>query len=144
MNPSITIEGRLTADPEMRFLPSGVALCSFTVVTSDRKKNEADAWEDVDPTFFRCTAWRQLAENLAESLSKGDPVLVQGKLSQRKYTDKEGAEKTNYQEVNVFAAGPNLVMCTATVNRAKRGSTGASANDDPWGGKPADTSEPPF
>lgn len=151
MLPVLTLEGRLTGDVELRFITTGKAVATFTIATSDRKKNEqTEQWEDVSPTFFRCTAWGQLAENVAESLGRGDPVLATGKLSQRDYETREGDKRTAYQEVTVFAIGPNLQLCTAKAQRAQRGSATprvSEASEDLWGTAPpvgASTTDPPF
>ena len=107
MLPKLTMEGRLTADPELRFLDSGLAVCSFTIVNQDRRKNDATGeWEDSgDPLFIRVSVWRQQAENAAESLSKGDLVVCIGKLQNRKWEDKEGNKKFATEVV-----GDNLIM----------------------------------
>jgi single-strand DNA-binding protein len=122
-----------------------VAVCSFNIVTNDRKKDDSDQWIDVDPTWFRCTAWRQLAENAAESLHKGDLVIVVGRLRQNAYKDKEGNDAVSYQNVNVFSVGPSLAFVTATINKAEKGSTSAPKTEgDPWESAPKDSDAPPF
>lgn len=114
--PEVTLVGRLARDPELRFATSGTAVCSFTVVCSDRRKNDAtNEWEDVTPTFFRCTAFGDLGENCAESLHRGDLVVAFGKLSERKWTTREGEERTSHQEVRVEEIGPSLRWKTARV-----------------------------
>lgn len=144
MLPRIWVEGRLTEDPTLRFAPSGIAVCSFSVVTSDRKKNEStQEWEDVNPTFFRCTTFKQLAENVAESLTKGTLVILGGKLKQEKYTNKEGEERTSYQNIMVDTIGPSLIFATARVVKAERGSSAPAEPKGPAAADPFDD-PPPF
>ena len=117
----ITVIGNLTADPELRFTPSGAAVANFTVAstprTFDKQRNE---WVDGEALFMRCAAWKQLGENVAESLSKGLQVIVQGRLKARSYETKEGEKRTS-MELEVDAVGPSLQFATATVNRGGRG-----------------------
>jgi single-strand DNA-binding protein len=165
----ITVVGNLTADPELRFTPSGAAVANFTVASTprifDRQSNE---WKDGDALFMRCSIWREAAENVAESLTRGSRVIVQGRLKQRSYETREG-EKRTVVELEVEEIGPSLKYATAKVNKASRtggggggfggggGSRGGSASgggeakqDDPWGSAPASGSfsggddEPPF
>lgn len=118
MSASITLTGRLVADPELKFAASGIAILKARVVTSGRKKTD-NGWEDVDTTFWSVSAFRQLAENVAESLSKGDEVIVVGKVKQREYQTAEG-EKRSVTEVTADAFGPNLRSATARPNRISR------------------------
>jgi single-strand DNA-binding protein len=164
----LTVVGNLTADPELRFTPSGAAVANFTVASTprifDRQSNE---WKDGDALFMRCSIWREAAENVAESLTRGSRVIVQGRLKQRSYETREG-EKRTVVELEVEEIGPSLKYATAKVNKASRsggggggfgggggsrggGSGGAEAKqDDPWGSAPASGSfsggddEPPF
>jgi single-strand DNA-binding protein len=157
---TLTIIGNLTADPELRFTPGGAAVASFTVASTPRTYDrEANEWKDGQALFMRCSAWRQMGENVAESLSKGDRVMVSGRLQQRSYETKEG-EKRTVIELQVDEVGPSLKWATAKVQRAQRGSRqehyGSSGPaDDPWttSGAPAGGSggqrdawsdEPPF
>ena len=114
----ITLVGNLTADPELRFTPSGAAVANFTVAstprTFDRQSNE---WKDGETMFLNCSIWRQAAEHVAESLTKGTRVIVQGRLQQRSYDDREGNKRTIY-EVAVDEVGPSLLRATAVVTRA--------------------------
>lgn len=123
MSAGITLVGRLVADPEIKFGASGIAILKARVVTSGRKKTES-GWEDVDTTFWNVSAFRQVAENAAESLSKGDEVIVVGKVKQRDYETAEG-EKRSITEVTADAIGPNLRSATAKINRISRSSGGA-------------------
>jgi single-strand DNA-binding protein len=160
----ITVVGNLTADPELRFTPSGAAVASFTIAstprTFDRNSNE---WKDGDALFLRCSVWRQAAENVAESLQRGMRVVAQGRLKQRSYETREG-EKRTVVEMEVDEVGPSLRYATAKVNRTQRGSSsgggfgasgssgaegGAAPADDPWGSAPPASGggfsdEPPF
>jgi len=171
----ITVIGNLTADPELRFTPSGAAVANFTVASTprmfDRQTNE---WKDGEALFLRCNIWREAAENVAESLTRGSRVIVSGRLKQRSFETREG-EKRTVVELEVDEIGPSLRYATAKVNKASRsggggggfggggggggsrqpaqaaGSTGGAAGgDDPWGSAPASGSfgggddEPPF
>jgi single-strand DNA-binding protein len=156
----ITVVGNLTADPELRFTPSGAAVASFTIAstprTFDRASNE---WKDGEALFLRCSLWRQAAENAAESLQRGMRVIAQGRLQQRSYETREG-EKRTVIEMTVDEIGPSLRYASAKVNRTTRGSSsgggfGSSGSeglpaDDPWGSPPPSgggggfSEEPPF
>jgi single-strand DNA-binding protein len=159
---TVTVIGNLTNDPELRFTPSGAAVASFTVASSSRVLDKTtNEWKDGESVFMRCSVWRQYAENVAESLTKGTRVIVSGRLKQRSYETREG-EKRTVMELEVEDVGPALRFATAKVNRVQRqgggfgeGGSGASAGsfssaptDDPWasgpaGGAPA-YDEPPF
>jgi single-strand DNA-binding protein len=166
----ITVVGNLTADPELRFTPSGAPVANFTVAstprTFDKNSNE---WKDGDALFLNCAVWRQAAENVAESLTKGMRVIVQGRLRQRSYETREG-EKRTVVELEVEEIGPALKYATAKVTRSSSSgggggsysSSGASggggsswsnnnsgaqqsdrtAGADPWAS--AQSEEPPF
>jgi single-strand DNA-binding protein len=154
---TITVVGNLTNDPELRFTPSGAAVASFTVASSSRYLDKAtNEWKDADPVYMRCSVWRQYAENVAETLTKGTRVIVTGRLKQRSYETREG-EKRTVMEMEVDDVGPALRYATAKVNRISRegggggasgGSSGGGAPaDDPWasnGGGGASFDEPPF
>ncbi|MGA4778284.1 single-stranded DNA-binding protein [Cellulosimicrobium sp. AB352] len=120
----ITVIGNLTGDPELRFTPSGAAVANFTVAstprTFDRQSNE---WKDGDTLFMRCSIWREAAENVAESLTKGMRVIVQGRLVQRSYETREG-EKRTVVELQVDEIGPSLRYASAKVTRAQRSGGG--------------------
>jgi single-strand DNA-binding protein len=141
--PKLTMEGRLTADPELRFLDSGLAVCSFTIVNQDRRKNDATGeWEDSgDPLFIRVSVWRQQAENAAESLSKGDLVVCMGKLQNRKWEDKEG--NTRYS-LEMQADTVAISLLFRTVKHGAQRSQRKSADDDPWASPPPSSDDPPF
>ena len=88
---NVTVVGNMTNDPELRFTPSGAAVASFTIATNSRYLDKTtNEWKDGDPTYLRCSVWRQYAENVAESLTKGTRVIVSGKLKQRSYETREG------------------------------------------------------
>ena len=128
----ITVTGNLTADPELRFPPSGAAVASFTVASTPRTFDRAtNQWTEGDTLFLRCSVWRQAAENVAESLQRGMRVVVQGRLKQRSFETSEG-EKRTVVELDVDDVGPSLRMATAKVSRAQRGSGDDAAADDPW------------
>ncbi|HJP78283.1 MAG TPA: single-stranded DNA-binding protein [Pseudonocardiaceae bacterium] len=158
---TITVVGNLTADPELRFTQAGAAVASFTVASTPRTFDRASGeWKDGEALFLRCSIWRQAAENVAESLTRGMRVIVQGRLRQRSFDTKEG-EKRTVIEMEVDEVGPSLRYATAKVNKASRGSGGGGGGfggggsapaDDPWGSAPAASSsggggfaeEPPF
>lgn len=149
MSAPVTLTGRLTAEPELRFTQSGIATARFTVVTSRRRKNDQGEWEDADTTFWRITAWRQLAEQVAEhGFEKGQAVIVQGKAHLREYETHDG-QKRQSLDVNADAMGPNLRWPPKGTQRAQGGSQQAPEND-PWAGPPPepqsqqDYDEPPF
>ena len=117
----ITIVGNLTADPEMRFTPSGAAVASFTVASTPRTfDRQAGEWKDGETLFMRCSIWRDAAENVAESLTKGTRVIVQGRLVQRSYNTREGENRT-VVEMQVDEIGPSLRYAKAQVTRQPRG-----------------------
>ncbi|MGA4541208.1 single-stranded DNA-binding protein [Uniformispora flossi] len=130
----ITVVGNLTADPELRFTPSGAAVANFTVASTprmfDRQTNE---WKDGEALFLRCSVWRQAAENVAESLQRGMQVIVQGRLKQRSYETKEGEKRTAY-ELEVDEIGPSLRFATAKVTKAGRGGGGGGGGQYRGGG----------
>jgi single-strand DNA-binding protein len=129
---TITLVGNLTADPELRFTPSGAAVANFTVAstprTFDRQTNE---WRDGDAMFLSCAVWRQAAENVAESLQKGMRVIVQGRLKSRSYETREGEKRTVF-EIDVDEIGPALKYATAKVSR-----TSSGGGQGGGGGRPA-------
>jgi len=120
----ITIIGNLTADPELRFTPSGAAVANFTVASTPRQFDRtSNDWKDGETLFMRCSVWRDAAENVAESLQRGTRVLVSGRLKSRSYETKEG-EKRTVIEMDVEEVGPSLRYATAKVNRTQRGTGG--------------------
>ena len=131
---TITLVGNLTADPELRFTPSGAAVANFTVAstprTFDRNTNE---WRDGEAMFLNCAVWRQAAENVAESLQKGMRVVVQGRLKSRSYETREGEKRTVF-EIDVDEIGPALRYATARVTRNSGGGGGGRSSDRGQGG----------
>lgn len=114
----ITIIGNLTAAPELRFTQSGVPAANFTVASTPRTfDKQSNQWVDGDPLFLRCTVWCDHAEHVAESLSKGMRVIVQGNLRASQWTDKQGSKRTSY-EIDVQEVGPALRYATARVSKA--------------------------
>ena len=164
---TLTVVGNMVGDPELRFTPSGAAVANFTVASTPRSfDKQSNEWKDGDTLFMRCSVWREAAENVAESLTKGMRVLVQGRLVQRSYETREG-EKRTVVELQVDEVGPSLRYASAKVTRAQRsggggggfsggGASGGGASggasggggfdNDPWA-TPAPggaSDEPPF
>lgn len=138
----ITVVGNLVDDPELRFTPSGAAVAKFRVAstprTFDRQTNE---WKDGESLFLTCSVWRQAAENVAESLQRGMRVVVQGRLKQRSYEDREGVKRTVY-ELDVEEVGPSLKNATAKVTKTtgrggQGGYGGGQQGGGNWGGGPS-------
>ena len=162
----ITVVGNLTSDPELRYTQYGLAVANFTIASTPRNFDRAsNDWKDGEALFLRCNVWRQVAENVAESLTRGSRVLVSGRLRQRSFDTKEG-EKRTVVELEVDEIGPSLRYATAKVNKVSRGGGegggfgggssaprggGGAPADDPWGSAPAASNsgggfadEPPF
>jgi single-strand DNA-binding protein len=130
----ITVIGNLTSDPELRFTPSGAAVANFTVASTPRTfDRQSQEWKDGEALFLRCNVWRQAAENVAESLTRGSRVIVQGRLKQRSFETKEG-EKRTVIEMEVDEVGPSLRYATAKVTRAARGEGGGGFGGGGGGG----------
>lgn len=170
---TLTVIGNLTDDPELRFTPSGAAVANFTVASTPRTFNkQTNAWDDGETLFLRCSIWRQAAENVAESLTRGTRVIASGRLKARSYETREG-EKRTVMELEVDEIGPSLTWATAKVTRASRSGGGAgggfgggggqqaaapandpwatpaqsapaAASNDPWATPAASSDEPPF
>src|SRR5689334_359636 len=162
----MTVVGNLTADPELRFTAAGAAVANFTVASTPRTfDRQSDEWKDGEALFLRCNLWRQPAENVAESLTRGMRVMVSGRLRQRSFETREGDKRT-VVELEVDEIGPSLRFATAKVTKLSRGSGGGGFGggggggggsapsgggyDDPWGSappagsSPAADDEPPF
>src|SRR5690625_3157482 len=166
----ITVVGNLTGDPELRFTPSGAAVANFTIASTPRIfDRQANEFRDGETLFMRCSIWRDAAENVAESLTKGTRVIAQGRLVQRSFETREG-EKRTVVELQVDEIGPSLRYASASVTRTQRGGGGfpgggggggfggggsrPAANDDPWasdgpssssgGSSGSSFDEPPF
>ncbi|MDX2552777.1 single-stranded DNA-binding protein [Streptomyces stelliscabiei] len=136
----ITVVGNLVDDPELRFTPAGVAVAKFRIASTPRVfDKQTNEWKDGESLFLTCSVWRQAAENVAESLAKGTRVIVQGRLKQRSYEDREGVKRTVY-ELDVDEVGPTLARATAKVAKnpagGGRAATASSAPGgdavDPW------------
>ncbi|MGQ7788170.1 single-stranded DNA-binding protein [Nesterenkonia sp. K-15-9-6] len=160
--PVITVCGNLVEAPELRFTPSGAAVSNFTIASNPRFfDRQANEWKDGEPLFVRCSVWREMAENVAESLSKGTRVVAQGRLKARSFEDKEGNRRTSW-ELDVDEIGPSLRYATTQVAKAQRNGGGGFVGAqqaggfggqaaDPWGGQHAGggwdsptEAEPPF
>ena len=147
----VTVIGNLTGDPELRFTPSGAAVSNFTVASTPRSfDKQTNEWKDGDPMFLGGSVWREYAENVAETLTKGTRVIVYGKLKARPYQTKEGENRTAW-EIDVEEIGPSLRYATAKITRRTRNDNGGGQqgggnqggwnqpaqsgnNQDPWGG----------
>ena len=169
---TITIIGNLTSDPELRFTPSGAAVADFTIASTPRTLDrQTQEWKDGEALFLRCSCWRQMAEHVAGSLTRGSRVMAQGRLKQRSFETKEG-EKRTVIEMEVDEIGPSLRYATATVSKVGRvdGAPGSAhghaanghaahgqvanghvanaggSSPDPWAAAPAGgpSEEPPF
>jgi single-strand DNA-binding protein len=143
---NLTMIGNLVSDPELRFTPSGAAVAKFTVASTPRYLDKTtNEWKDGDSLFLQCQIWRQAAENVAESLTKGMRVIVSGRLKQRSYETKEGEKRTVF-EVEVDEVGPSLRNATAKVTKVARQTGGGytapaaaaptASTDDPWSAAP--------
>ena len=122
----ITVVGNLVADPELRFTPNGVAVASFTVASTPRTfDRQSNQWVDGEALFLRCSVWREVAENVSESLTKGMRVIVQGRLKARTYDDRDGNKRTSW-ELDVDEIGPALRFATAKVTRNQRNNGGGN------------------
>ncbi|MGY1823224.1 single-stranded DNA-binding protein [Geodermatophilus sp. SYSU D00079] len=160
----LTIIGNLTSDPELRWTPSGAAVANFTIASTPRTLDrQTQEWKDGEALFLRCSVWREAAENVAESLTRGSRVMAQGRLKQRSFETKEG-EKRTVVELEVDEIGPSLRYATATVTKATRSgggggrggdggfgsgdgraATGRDDSPDPWATPVgAGSEEPPF
>ncbi|MDT0446005.1 MULTISPECIES: single-stranded DNA-binding protein [unclassified Streptomyces] len=133
----ITVVGNLVDDPELRFTPSGAAVAKFRVASTPRIfDRQTSEWRDGESLFLTCSVWRQAAENVAESLTKGTRVIVQGRLKQRSYEDREGVKRTVF-ELEVDEVGASLRNATAKVTRTTgRGGQGGGPGGGGWGGGP--------
>lgn len=132
--PLITVVGNATSDAELRYTPSGAALAAFTVAVTPRIKR-GEEWVDGDTAFFRCTAWREMAESAGESITKGMRLIVHGRFKTRQY-EKDGQTRTSV-EIEVDEVGPSLRYATAKVQKMTRSSDNRSApkggsDGDPW------------
>lgn len=142
MSTNVTLTGTLGRDPELRFTRDGKAVATMNVVTSKSVRDDDGKWENQEETWWRVTAWEKLAENVAETLMKGDPVVIIGRAFTERYEDKDGNERQSLK-VNAYNVALDLKRRSASVKREQResGSMARSAPvDDAWGGEDA----PPF
>jgi len=128
----ITIVGNLTDDPELRYTANGAAVANFRVAYSTRIRDAAGNWTDGETSFFTVNCWRALAENAAESLTRGTRVVVTGRLKQRSWENQEG-EKRTVVEIEADDLGPSLKWATASVTKANRSSSSSSSGGGDWG-----------
>jgi single-strand DNA-binding protein len=146
MLPSITGEFRAVDDPELRFTPSGQAVANLRIVANSRKKNkDTGEWEDDKVVWLNLTAWGQMAENVAESVTKGTLITVKGRLETRAYETREGEKRQSF-DVTADEVGVSLARDAAKVLKAERssgGGTSATPKSDPFGTPPQED-EPPF
>ena len=132
----ITVVGNLTADPELRYTQNGLPVANFTIASTPRTLDRAsNEWKDGEALFLRASVWREFAEHVAGSLTKGSRVIATGRLKQRSYETKEGEKRTSI-ELEIDEIGPSLRYATASVTRAQssgggRGQVGGGA-DEPW------------
>lgn len=144
----VTVVGNLTADPELRFTNSGVALATFTIASTPRTYDRAsNEWKDGEALFLRASVWREFAEHVASSLTKGSRVIATGRLKQRSYETKEG-DKRSTIELEVDEIGPSLRYATAQITRSQaRGAVGGvgaaagAAAAEPWSTPASDTGD---
>lgn len=141
--PYITVVGNLAGDPELRFTASGHAVANFTIAQTPRTRNQQSGeWVDDETLWVRASVWREAAENVAETLTKGTRVIAHGRLRARSFETKDGQQRTNW-ELDVDEIGPSLRWATAQVNRTPRsggggfGGGGQGAPGGNWGGAPA-------
>lgn len=149
----LVIAGNLTDDPALKYTASGVAIAEFTVASTPRSFDKTtNAWKDGETLFMRCSVWRNQAESVAESLTRGTRVVVTGRLKQHSYEDREGNKRTVIN-LDVDEVAASLKNATVKVNKVSRSSSGSgfggggsAATEDPWGSAPAsgDDAEPPF
>jgi single-strand DNA-binding protein len=129
----ITVVGNLTADPELRYTQNGLAVANFTIASTPRTfDKQTNEWKDGDALFLRASIWREFAEHVAGSLTKGNRVIVQGRLTQRSYQDREGNQRTSI-ELEVDEIGPSLRYATAQVTRSQGQGGRGGASTAPGG-----------
>ncbi|MCU1514680.1 MAG: single-stranded DNA-binding protein [Microbacteriaceae bacterium] len=135
----ITVVGNLTADPELRYTQAGLAVANFTIASTPRTFDRAsNDWKDGEALFLRASVWREFAEHVAGSLTKGSRVIVTGRLKQRSYETKEGEKRTSF-EIEVDEVGPSLRYATAQVTRTSSSREGGAGGG---GGRPQVADEP--
>ena len=133
---TLTVIGNLTSDPELRYTQGGLAVANFTIASTPRTFDRAaNEWKDDEALFLRASVWREFAEHVAGSLTKGSRVIATGRLKQRSYETKEGEKRTS-MELEIDEIGPSLRYATASVTKAQaqggRGGASGASNDEPW------------
>lgn len=142
----ITVIGNLTSDPELRYTQNGIAVANFTIASTPRTLDRSsNGWKDGEALFLRASVWKEFAEHVAGSLTKGARVIVQGRLKQKTYETKEGEKRTSF-ELEVDEIGPSLRYATAQVTRAsssagERSAPAAPAEPEPWAATPPATGD---
>jgi len=153
MSQTMTIIGNLAADPELKFTPNGKACAKFPVATSERYKNDKGEWESRNLTYWNVIVWDRMAENVCDSIRKGDKVIVYGKAYTVSWEDKKTGEKRSRMEVTATEVAVGLSKVTASIQRTQNetvkggGWTSAkaiNAGDNPWSTKPDEDDIPPF
>jgi single-strand DNA-binding protein len=138
----LTVVGNLTADPELRFLASGIGVAAFTIASTPRQLDKASGeWKDGTPTFLDCKVWREAGEHVAESLQRGARVIVTGRLKQENWEDRETGAKRSKFVLDVEEVGPSLRYATAKIQKAQRS---GGQGGQPGGGQPATSAEDPW
>ncbi|WP_295014823.1 single-stranded DNA-binding protein [uncultured Microbacterium sp.] len=150
---TVTVVGNMVSDPELRYTQNGLPVCNFTIASTPRTfDRQANEWKDGEALFLRASVWREFAEHVAGSLTKGMRVIAQGRLRQRSYQDREGQNRTAI-ELEVDEIGPSLRYATAQVTRAARSdaqtgqanqwapNAGAPASEEPWATPSSTTSD---
>lgn len=144
MLPKVSGEFRVVADPELRFSQSGMAICTMRIVANSRKKNEAGEWVDDKVCWLRLTAFKKLAENIVETLKRGDLCFVEGRLQTEEWEDRETHEKKSSMSLVADLVGPSLAYKPARILEAQAQAASAPPADDPWGTPSSQSDEPPF
>lgn len=144
--PTLSGVGRLTHDPETRFTSSGMAVTTLRLAFNSRKKDQSGQWVDGEVFYVRAKAFKEMAENIADSLAKGSEVVVSGRLKTESWEDKSDGGKRSAPELLIDSIGPSLRWATASVKKAERSGGGPAPADDPWGSAPNSSrpEEPPF
>ena len=138
----ITVVGNLTSDPELRYTQNGLAVANFTIASTPRSFDRAsNDWKDGEALFLRASVWREFAEHVAGSLTKGSRVIATGRLKQRSYETKEGEKRTSI-ELEIDEIGPSLRYATAQVTRTSSSREGGGAGGGTGGGRPQVADEP--
>lgn len=146
---NVTVVGNLTGDPELKFTSTGLAVVRFSLAHNPRSLDKTSGeWKDGEPTYYRCTAWRQLAENVAECLVKGHRVLVYGAIAERRWKDQQSGEDRSAWDLTAEHVAAELSHATVAIKKLSRNSRGELPPDDPWAtstpAPPPGDDAPPF